>query len=438
MQPKENAAVAVAGPLRSDPCGTTRHCQIGSKSSTPSRGVRHSGSRLVPVVAAVLCAPLWAQADFTLLLRDGSLLAARSLRGSGTQLEVETGGQKRRLPWNDLVAVAGVASSLPELPAVHLAGGDVVHGAVAGGDSAGDRLDLQSPVLGLVPIMVDRLEALAAPGVTAPSILRLPDGVDEALFVRARVGVDIVAGTLHQFGDAGVRFQPDGADAPRWYGPADFVALRLRDSLPPPAPVATTLLTRTGDRLAVEVLGFGAEGVLCRLERGDQATVRFADLAGLAWHAGVVFASDLQPDVFEAGVDGDVVHRWQRDHNVLGGPLVSGGRSHVKGLGVHSRCRLVFVVPPGTERFRSLVGFDDGVAALPLVPEVEVRVLVDDRVAFRRERLSGSDGVLDTGLLTVKPGGTVTLEVEPGRGRDLGDRINWLSPVFLPAPARRP
>lgn len=436
MQPEELEAVAAAGRLQSDLEAEARHCQIGSKSCAPSGGVRHSGSRLVLAAAAVLAAPLRAQAEFTLLLRDGSLLATRALRGDGTQLEV--GGQKRRLPWNELVAVAGVASSLPELPSVHLAGGDVVRGAFAGGDPAGDRLDLQSPVLGRVSIPVDRLEALAAPGVTAPLALRLPNGVDEALFVRARVGVDIVAGTLHQFGDAGVRFQPDGVDAPRWYGPADFVVLRLRDAMPSPTPAATTLLTRTGDRLAVEVLGFGAEGVRCRLERGDPVTVRFADLSGLAWHAGVVFASDLAPEVFEAGVDGDVVHRWRRDHNVLGGPLVSGGRSHVKGLGVHSRCRLVFVVPPGSERFRSLVGFDDGVATLPLVPEVEVRVLVDDRVAFRRERLGSGDGVLDTGLLTVRPGGTVTLEVEPGRGRDLGDRINWLSPVFLPAPARRP
>jgi hypothetical protein len=33
----------------------------------------------------------------------------------------------------------------------------------------------------------------------------------------------------------------------------------------------------------------------------------------------------------------------------------------------------------------------------------------------------------------VRTGDLVTLVVEPGAGRDVGDRVNWLLPVFLPA-----
>jgi hypothetical protein len=41
-------------------------------------------------------------------------------------------------------------------------------------------------------------------------------------------------------------------------------------------------------------------------------------------------------------------------------------------------------------------------------------------------------------MLKVRSGQQLALEVDFGAGRDLGDRVDWLSPVFLPAgrPAR--
>jgi hypothetical protein len=68
---------------------------------------------------------------------------------------------------------------------------------------------------------------------------------------------------------------------------------------------------------------------------------------------------------------------------------------------------------------------------------VSVRIEVDGKVVFARDGL-GAGQVVDPGPLPVVAGATVVLDVDVGRGRDLGDRVDWLSPVFLPAAVRRP
>ncbi len=415
--------------------------QSGSCLTQGILSARHSGMHCLGflVGCSLLLAAAAAQREgLEVLLRDGTVVKTSALVGDlASGLELHADGGKRRVAIEDLVAVLGGGAARPTLSAAHLAGGEVVCGEVVGGDQAGHRLELQSPVFGRLGFDVDRLLALAAPGVQAPQRLQLPTAVEEALFVRAKVGFDVLAGTLHQFGEQGVRFQPDGAAAPRWYRVDDFVALRLSGATARPTPAAITLLTRVGDRVRVDLVRWGADRVMLQLEGKVQVTVAVADVAAMSFHQGVVFVSDLPTAaVAEAGFDGEVVYPFQRDHNVLGEPLVSGGRAHGKGLGVHSRSSLAFVVPPGCERFWTRVAFDDSAAALGLEPRANVQVLVGDQVVFAHQDLAAGQAPLDTGLVVVKPGQTVTLQVEPGRGRDLGDRVNWLSPVFLPAPRR--
>jgi len=391
---------------------------------------------------ATACAAVLAQApgSFEVALASGKVLVVDSVRttADGGLECTPKGGGRRMVPAGELLAIHGSPVSLPALAVAHLVGGELVRGALIGGDRGGDRLDVLSPVLGTVPILVDRLELWAGPELPPLLPLDLPEGVDEALFVRAKVGFDVIAGTLHQFGSAGVRFQTEDGE-PRWFGASDFMALRLR---PEPAPVVAPvawLTTRTGDRLRVDRWQCDGETFVVAVHGGTELRLRCGDLASLTClGGGAVFASDLEPsEVQQAGVDGDVVHGWQRDRNVLGAPLQVAGRSHGKGLGVHSRSRLSFQVPPGAGWFWTRLGLDDSVRALPLLPDVSVRIEVDGKVVFARDGL-GAGQVVDPGLLPVTPGATVVLDVDVGRGRDLGDRLDWLSPVFLPAAVRRP
>lgn len=376
---------------------------------------------------------------FDVVLRDGSVAVARTIAGSpATGFELELGAGRRHVAAADLLAVCGPPVLEAVAPGAYLAGGDVVFGDLAGGDAAGNYLELVSPVLGRVRIAADRLAALANPGLAAPLRLPLPAGVSEALFVRVAVGYDTIAGTLHQFGEPGVRFQPEGAAAPRWFGRGDFAALRLAEAVPRASQAPVQLLTRTGDRLGVSLQRWSSDTCSCELESGTIVSLRPQDVAALVFSSGAVFLSDLEPaKLDESGFEGDVVYPLQRDRNVLGGPLVSSGRSYGKGLGVHARSRVSFTVPANCERFWTRVGFDDSTTTLWLEPRAEVRVLVGNAVVFEQKDMVVGQPVCTTGLLAVKPGDTVTLSVDYGRGRDLGDRINWLLPMFLPA-ARRP
>jgi hypothetical protein len=203
-------------------------------------------------------------------------------------------------------------------------------------------------------------------------------------------------------------------------------------------PPTVWLTTRLGDRVGITRPSIDGATVRGTAAFGAQVTVPLADLASLTFLGDWRQLSDLPPSaVAETGFDGDVVHPWQIDRNALGGPLVSGGRSYGKGLGVHSKSRLTFVVPAGFDRFWTRVAFDDSAAGLRLAPKADVRVLVDGKVVFEQLDLTVGQAPLATGMLPVRAGGTLVLEVDHGRGRDLGDRINWLSPVFLP-PAQKP
>ncbi len=376
-----------------------------------------------------------------LALRQGEVVRATALDGSvqdGFTASLPNG----RLPiaGADLIAVHGVAARPVELAAVWLQGGDVVRGTLTGGDAAGNVVRLLSPVLGPIELEVDRIAAYVPRGGGSdltPARLELPDGVDEALFVRARIGYDLRVGRLHRFDPQGLRFALDDSDDPQLYREKAFVALRIGDPAPRERAPIATLVTRTGDRLGCDAVTFGAASVRIELETGRTVDVRYGDLGCLTLHGNCRHLSELQPSAaVENGFDGPVVHPYRRNATALGGPLVASDRTHAMGLGVHSKSRLTFTVPPDCEAFWTRVALDDSAAALPLRANVDVRVLHNGITVFEQRGLETGDRPRDTGLIAVTPGMDLVLEVDFGKGRDLGDRVDWLTPVFLPAPSR--
>ncbi|MBZ0151481.1 MAG: hypothetical protein K8J09_08110, partial [Planctomycetes bacterium] len=157
------------------------------------------------------CAAAVAQQPLALevTLRDGRVLTAQSLVGSGSRgYEVVSGGERHQLAASDVLFVHGAPALPVDLPALHLQGGEVVRAALTGGDAGGNRVEVVSPCFGQLNLAVDRLQAVVV-GRDAPERFVLPEGVDEALFVPAAIGFDIQGGTLFQFGAEGVRFQPE-------------------------------------------------------------------------------------------------------------------------------------------------------------------------------------------------------------------------------------
>lgn len=380
-----------------------------------------------------------AQTQFEVALLDGSVLAVQRVTSSdGRKLELHLAKGSRSVGLDQVLAVHGVAVAASELPVFELGGGDRLRGVLSGGDSHGEWLELVSPVLGRTRVAVDRLSGiLFHPELAQATDLRLPTGVDEALFQRAGIGLDVVAGSLQQFSDSGVRFQRDGDKEPRWFAPSELVGLRIGDAAARATPAPCELLTRTGDRVGVRLSAWQDGHLDLELEGGGKVRLPEADFACLLpLGSAAVFLSALPPfAVVESGYDGDVLYPFRRDSSVVGSALVGGGRAHARGIGVHSKSRLEYVVPEGARQFWTRVAID--ASALGLAPRAHVHVEIrrgDDSV-FAGD-LAAGDGAKDSGRIDVQPGQHLVLLVDFGKGRDLADRVDWLSPVFLPAPAR--
>ncbi|MGE3171157.1 MAG: NPCBM/NEW2 domain-containing protein [Planctomycetota bacterium] len=415
----------------------------GAHGNAASARRRRAGGLLVAATTLVAATPLAAQeparARCELLLVDGSTVSADALTGTPAPgARWRTGGDGgREVDGDRVLAVLAGGVQPSELPAAHLLGGDVLRGLLVGGDGGGDALDLQSPVLGALRVPVDRLECMVLqPALARPRDLVLPEGEDEALFLKATLGFDRIVGTLHQFGEPGIRFQPGRRDQPEWYGVRDLVGLRLGGAVGPSTRAVAEVWTRSGDRIGARAFAFTGDALTLTLESGVDVQLELADLGCLVRSdRGAEFLSALTPkSAVEAAVGGDVLLPWQRDAAVTGAPLVAGGRCYGRGLGVHSRSRLDFEVPAGAASFLTRVAFDDTALLLPVRGAVDVAVWLDGRAVFEQQDLRAGDAPRAIGPVPVRPGQVLTLEVDFGAGRDLGDRVAWLLPAFLPAP----
>jgi hypothetical protein len=404
--------------------------------------MRANGNAGYVSLCALLLAPCLAaqeRAPFELSLRDGTVLPGDTLALRGDKLELRTAAGTRTLALAEVLAVHGGAVARTNLPAFHLQGGEVVRGLPSAGDPNGEWVAVTSSGLGQLRLPVDRLECvLLRPDLSAPHDLQLPQGAREALFTKAATGFDIVTGALHEFSAEGIRFQPARETQSRWFRGSDLVGYRLADPTPPASRGPQELMTRAGDRVRVSLLGWEKGELRFRREDGNEGRLRDQDLACLTMTgADVVSLAGLVPvTVEESAWDGPALYPYQDNLAAVGTPLMVAGRTWGSGVGVHSRSRLVYQVPAGAQAFWTRVGVDD--SALGLVPRanVDVRVLVGDKVAFEARGLTPGTAPKSTGLLLVKAGTLVELLVDFGAGRDLADRVDWLMPVFLPGPGR--
>jgi len=134
----------------------------------------------------------------------------------------------------------------------------------------------------------------------------------------------------------------------------------------------------------------------------------------------LVFLSDLDPVEVEQQPLVTFAGRWQRDRNVVGGPLTLGGRTYEKGLGVHSRCRLEYDLGGRYDVFAATIGLDASAAGRG---DCVFEVQADGKELFSK-RMTGKDTPVEV-RLPVKGAERLTLAVEWGEDLDLADRADW-------------
>ncbi len=144
-----------------------------------------------------------------------------------------------------------------------------------------------------------------------------------------------------------------------------------------------------------------------------------------------VYLSDLKPAEQHQTPFLDIPWPCRVDRNVTGGLLRSGGRVFLKGLGVHSAARLVYILSPRplgegpgvrARRFEALVAVDDSTAG---GGSVVFRVLVDGRERFASKTIRGGDAPVP---VSVDLAGAEKLElsVDYADRADVLDHADWL------------
>jgi hypothetical protein len=72
-----------------------------------------------------------------------------------------------------------------------------------------------------------------------------------------------------------------------------------------------------------------------------------------------VYLSELEPAAYRHVPYLDVAWPYERDRNVVGQPLVVGGKRYLKGIGMHSASRLTYRLDGNYRRFDAAVAVDD-------------------------------------------------------------------------------
>lgn len=137
---------------------------------------------------------------------------------------------------------------------------------------------------------------------------------------------------------------------------------------------------------------------------------------------------------------------WQRDANVAGGRLNSGGYEFAWGLGTQAYCELHFALPAPTVGFQSWIGLDRSVGGGGCAQAKVAVGPTNQRMLFASNILVGSDEVHDTGALRIEPpteGDSAqrrlvlitdpVIEDRPARADpfEIRDLLNWLEPMLL-------
>lgn len=187
-------------------------------------------------------------------------------------------------------------------------------------------------------------------------------------------------------------------------------------------PFPLTMTLADGSMFSGKLSGAADEGLRVASSLGFEVEVDIRNVRRIGlFSPRVAFLSDMEP--LSTAAEG-ILHRpWpvRRDRNVASGPIRLQGREFAKGLGVHSRCELVFRLDRGFETFLATVGIDDAVRPRG---SAAFRVTGDGRMLFDSDAVGGDDEPRDVSV-DVKGVEQLGLIVDYGEAMDLADYADW-------------
>lgn len=322
------------------------------------------------------------------------------------------------------------------------ANGDVLNGRILGG--TGEVLELELAGGVTIPCALEELRCLVVPArVPAAALATLAPAPEGDRLYRWSGALEPIDGTLEGFTAEGPRFDSElGSRTTPW---PEVGALFLESlsggggSAPPPAvPVLLSFAGPSGGR---------ARGGLVRLER-ESCRVVLAGKTELVLPLGTVaeilvadgrltYLSDLVPSAESGrgapfGDELGMVWPHRLDLSVMGTALRAGGRSYVRGIGMHAPSRLTFVLDPVARALRGRVAVDDSTRLNPPAARGSVvfRIWGDGRALWESPLVRGGDAPCALPSLALGGVRELVLEADPA-GDFAGDRADWLELLLV-------
>ena len=361
-------------------------------------------------------------------------LLTRFSLADGLILQTEAAGTVA-IPTRDIVRILTPARkpthTEPEFM-FELVGGDVLLGRVVG--AVDNSVAVATRDVGRVDLPLEAFAGLATPRALEPAYR---ESAEWFRVGRGRKGIgilltngDLISGRLRQITANGLTIETPAGDRVVSYR----LVVAARFTAPEPSAIAAVskpfviVTFHSGGRLSMADLRWAGRVAEGRLVGGqdvkfDAARIERLEVVGGSWE----WLSQHQPVAFVHTPMLSLQWPWAKDRNVLGGPISVAGQVFERGIGVHSRCSLIYDLHGDYGGFTTSFGIDDNSGPYA---DVVVRIIVDGHVRF--EQAGVRAGRLWGPLrLDVSGANRLELLVDFGENGDLQDRFNWIEAALI-------
>lgn len=200
-------------------------------------------------------------------------------------------------------------------------------------------------------------------------------------------------------------------------------------NFPQPDQLHYVLTLTNGTRVTVSELAVSQEMVAAKTLFGARLSCPISMIETITPRGGkVIPLSDLEPASYQFTPYFSQKWDWQRNRNVLRGPLVTEGKEYFSGLGMHSAGELRYQLDGKYTGFQTLVGLDEATTGRG---DVDVLILVDQRIVFQQSLSDDQRRMVEVPRIDIAGAQELILKVEFGKNADMDDHVNWLRPVLL-------
>ena len=346
-----------------------------------------------------------------------------------TSMNIRTSAGMERIAFDDLARVSFGSPAQPAEGSILflLADGGRLHGEIVG--DAPEAVVTRTVLGEAVPIAYDRLSAIrfvrggdtfakAEELFEAALQARLP--AQDVLITRGPEDTKSLRGRLETLDAESGSFA--FGDRPRTFQTDKIFGIVFATGANKQAVFPVTVELSDGSAVSGTIQRADAEILRMATSVGPVLETKVADVVTLRVRSPrVVYVSDLAPTAERT--EGMLHRPWpvRKDRSVSAAPLSMAGRVFDKGLGVHSKTELDYLIGGAYESLVATIGIDDAVRPSG---SVIFRVLGDGKVLFDGGALTGQDPPRDV-QVDVRGVKILTLVADYGDGLDVSDYADW-------------